>query len=261
MLERAPPRRPPGRGVTPQSQSSGGHRLPSSPSSASTSAHPLDRPIWEALADRHAAFALGDPGARRYRPDISPFAAARDSSIEAQSALTGLLPSDGALVLLEAGPIAVPPGAIVDKEAVGVQMVAEALQPARPDGRVVPLGDADAPEMLALATLTEPGPFLPNTHLFGGFIGIRIDGRLAAMAGERLKPPGHCEVSGVCTHPDFRGQGLAGLLSAIVANRIAVRGEVPFLHAYASNTGAIRLYESLGFRIRCEVSVLVLRRP
>lgn len=175
--------------------------------------------------------------------------------------MADLLPSTGCLVLLEAGPIAVPPGAIVEKEALGVQMVATALTPTSFDKRVVALGDADAPEMLALAALTQPGPFLSNTHRFGGFIGIRIDGRLAAMAGERLKPQGYCEVSGVCTHPDFRGRGLAGLLSTIVANRIAARGEVPFLHAYANNSGAIRLYESLGFRIRCEVSVLVLRRP
>lgn len=223
--------------------------------------HPLDRPIWEALAHRHADFALGDGLARRYRPDISPFAAARDTSSEAQAALTGLLPAEGALVLLEAGSIAPPPDAIVEKQASGVQMVAQALEPIEPDSRVTALGDADAAEMLALATLTEPGPFLANTHLFGGFIGIRIDGRLAAMAGERLKPVGYCEVSGVCTHPDFRGRGLAGLLSRIVANRIAARGETPFLHAYTSNEGAIRLYESLGFRIRTEVSVLVLRRP
>lgn len=224
------------------------------------SAHPLDRPIWDALAHRHAGFALGGSRARRYRADISPFAAARDSSPEALAALAALLPAEGGAVLLEAGTIAVPPGAIVEKQAWGVQMIAEALEPDEPDDRVVTLTDADAPEMLALATLTEPGPFLANTHMFGGFIGIRIDGRLAAMAGERLKPQGHCEVSGVCTHPDFRGRGLAGLLSRIVANRIAARGETPFLHAYATNTGAIRLYEALGFRIRTEVSVLVLRR-
>lgn len=223
--------------------------------------HPLDRPIWDSLEGRHGGFALGTPLARRYRTDISPFAASRDASPEALAALAQLLPNEGGLVLLEAGPIVVPPGAIVEKEALGVQMVADRLKPAEPDPRVVALGDADAPEMLALATLTEPGPFLANTHLFGGFIGIRIDGRLAAMAGERLKPQGFAEVSGVCTHPDFRGMGLAGLLSRIVANRIAARGETPFLHAYAVNAGAIRLYESLGFRIRTEVSVMVLRRP
>ncbi|KQX17997.1 MULTISPECIES: GNAT family N-acetyltransferase [unclassified Sphingomonas] len=224
------------------------------------SEHPLDRPIWDALGHRHAGFALGDMRARRYRADISPFAAARDASPEALAALAALLPTEGGIVLLEAGTIAVPPGAVVEKQASGVQMVAGALEPDGPDDRVVTLTDADAPEMLALATLTEPGPFLANTHMFGGFIGVRIDGRLAAMAGERLKPQGHCEVSGVCTHPEFRGRGLAGLLSRIVANRIAARGETPFLHAYATNTGAIRLYEALGFRIRTEVSVLVLRR-
>lgn len=169
-------------------------------------AHPLDRPIWDALAHRHAGFALGGSRARRYRADISPFAAARDSSPEALAALAALLPAEGGAVLLEAGTIAVPPGAIVEKQAWGVQMIAEALEPDEPDDRVVTLTDANAPEMLALATLTEPGPFLANTHMFGGFIGIRIDGRLAAMAGERLKPQGHCEVSGVCTHPDFRGR-------------------------------------------------------
>lgn len=223
--------------------------------------HPLDRPIWDALDGRHANFALGSPLARRYRPDISPFAAACDVRPESLVALTDLLPAEGGVVLLEAGEIAVPEGAVVEKQSVGVQMVARRLsQPPAADDSVA-LGDTDAPEMLALATLTEPGPFLSNTHRFGGFIGIRVDGRLAAMAGERLKPAGFAEVSGVCTHPDFRGRGYAGLLSRIVANRIVARGETPFLHAYASNEAAIRLYETLGFVIRTEVSVVVLRRP
>ncbi|WP_066963001.1 GNAT family N-acetyltransferase [Rhizorhabdus dicambivorans] len=222
--------------------------------------HPLDRPIWNALCGRQAGLASGDRLARRYRADISPFAASRDDSPEALAALAALLSADRDAVALEAGTIAVPPGAVVEKQALGVQMVAGTLPAPVADDRVIALGDADAAEMLALATLTEPGPFLANTHLFGGFIGVRIDGRLAAMTGERLKPDGFTEVSGVCTHPDFRGRGLAGLLSTIVAHRIAARGETPFLHAYASNGGAIRLYESLGFRIRTEVSVMVLRR-
>ncbi|MBD3759926.1 GNAT family N-acetyltransferase [Rhizorhabdus sp.] len=223
-------------------------------------AHLLDRPIWNALAGRHAGFALGNMLARRYRADISPFAAARDDSPKALSALKGLLPGEGGLVLLEARDIPIPPGTIVEKRSTGVQMIAGRLPPPIADDRVVALDGADATEMLALATLTEPGPFLAHTYAFGGFIGIRIDGRLAAMAGERLKPDGFAEVSGVCTHPDFRGRGLAGRLSAIVASRIAARGETPFLHAYATNSAAIRLYEALGFRVRTEVTVIVLRR-
>ena len=114
--------------------------------------------------------------------------------------------------------------------------------------------------MLALATLTEPGPFLPRTHTMGRFIGLRIDGRLAAMAGERMRFPGHVEVSGVCTHPDFRGRGLARTLSAAVAAEIQRRGDQPFLHAWTANTAAIALYESLGFAVRAAVNIAFVKR-
>ena len=126
------------------------------------------------------------------------------------------------------------------------------------DNDIVVLGDDDAPEMLALAQLTEPGPFLPRTHTMGRFVGVRINGRLAAMAGERLRFPGFTEVSGVCTHPDFRGKGLARRLSSAVANAIQQRGDRPFLHAWTSNHTAIALYESLGFEFRTAVHIAVL---
>jgi predicted GNAT family acetyltransferase len=134
------------------------------------------------------------------------------------------------------------------------------LVPPDPSDEVIPLGDADAPEMLELATMTRPGPFLLNTHRLGRFIGIRREGRLAAMAGERLHADGYREVSAVCTHPDFRGRGLAGLLSRIVADRIVRDGETPFLHAYTTNAAAIRLYEQLGFRYQRTITVQWLKR-
>jgi predicted GNAT family acetyltransferase len=146
----------------------------------------------------------------------------------------------------------------------GVQMVARrSFEVLAGREEILKLEDADAPEMLALAKLTEPGPFLARTHHhMGRFIGIRIDGRLAAMAGERFRFPGYTEVSGVCTHPDFRGRGLARRLSATVAAGIEARGERPFLHAWKSNRAAISLYESLGFELRSEVNVAVLeQRP
>jgi predicted GNAT family acetyltransferase len=140
-----------------------------------------------------------------------------------------------------------------------VQMVATRdLQGEANADEVVDLGEDDAPDMLALARLTEPGPFLARTHAMGGFVGIRRGGRLLAMAGERLRPPGYVEVSGVCTHPDARGQGLARRLSAVVAARIQAHGEQPFLHAWQTNAAAISLYESLGFRLRTRVQVAML---
>jgi predicted GNAT family acetyltransferase len=147
------------------------------------------------------------------------------------------------------------------KRAKGVQLVA--TKRATTDSRreeVLELTDADASEMLALARLTEPGPFLARTHEMGSFVGIRVAGRLAAMAGERFRFPGYTEVSGVCTHPDFRGRGFARLLSASVAGRIESRGERPFLHAWKDNAAAISLYQSLGFELRAEVNVAVFER-
>ncbi len=122
------------------------------------------------------------------------------------------------------------------------------------------MGAGDASDMLALALLTQPGPFEAETWRMGRFFGVRRAGRLAAMAGQRMHPPGFVELSGVCTHPDFRGEGLATRLTNHVTRAILDTGETPFLHAWADNTGAIALYEKLGYRLRCEMNVAVFER-
>lgn len=222
---------------------------------------PLDRPVWASLTSLHAGLAQGGALAKRYLPEVNRFASARDDSDEALAALVALVRPGGPVFIAQAAEICIPPGLVASKLAKCVQMVAVAPvdAPAGTD-EVVSLGDADAPEMLALATLTQPGPFLRQTHRMGRFVGIRIGGRLAAMAGERFRFPGYTEVSGVCTHPDFQGRGLAGRLSRHVAAGIAARGDIAFLHAWKTNAAAIRLYETLGFRLRCEVNVAVLER-
>lgn len=223
-------------------------------------AHPLDRPVWSTLSTRQRDLALGDDRALRFDPRYNVFGAAADGSPENLAALGELIPADGTLWVVEAQPFTPPPGVTVVKAAVCAQMVAERPRPGDADFAYEDLTEADAPQMLALATLTEPGPFFEATHRLGAFVGIKQDGRLVAMAGERMRPEGYTEVSGVCTHPDHRGQGHAGRLMQVVAGRIVGRGETPFLHSYASNTGAIRLYESLGFAIRREVTASVLGR-
>ena len=126
------------------------------------------------------------------------------------------------------------------------------------DPRIALLGEADAAEMAELAHATEPGPWSTRTHEYGAFYGIRVDGRLAAMAGERLLLPRLAEVSGVCTWPEFRGQGMAAALVRKVMRGFQKRGDRPFLHCYGDNIGAIRLYEKMGFRLRRRLSLLVL---
>lgn len=224
--------------------------------------HPLDRPVWASLTGAHQAMSEGGALALRYAPEIHLFASAADDSAEALQALTDLLEPGERIFVLQVPQITVPPGLAVVRRASGVQMVAtRALGGEAPPAAMTELGDADAAEMLALAQLTEPGPFLSRTHTMGRFVGVRIGGRLAAMAGERFRPPGHTEVSGVCTHPDVRGRGLARALSAVVAARIQQRGETPFLHAWKTNVAAITLYETLGFRLRTLVDVAILEKP
>ena len=141
----------------------------------------------------------------------------------------------------------------------GVQLVADSLD-ARPDDEAVTLGPADVPDMLSLAERTKPGPFLPRTIELGTYLGIRRDGELVAMAGERLRPPGWTEVSAVCTDPAWRGHGFASRLTRAVAAGIIARGDTPFLHAIAANVTAIRLYKDLGFTNRRDIQILSLRR-
>ncbi len=227
---------------------------------------PLDRPVWSALTTRQAALALGDARAVRMQADHGAFAAAADGSAENRAALVALASPAGSLFLVETAPVSPPAGLTVRRAAECVQMWAPRLTPApseagsAPGLAIVSLADADVPEMLALATLTEPGPFFARTHRLGGFVGVKDGGRLVAMAGERLKLPGYTEVSGVCTHPDHRGNGYAGALMRVVAARILARREVPVLHAYASNGSAIGLYEKLGFVTRRMMVMTVLER-
>ncbi|MFL5296880.1 MAG: GNAT family N-acetyltransferase [Phenylobacterium sp.] len=222
-------------------------------------AHPLDRPIWASLTGRQAPLALAEGRALRFDPAYAMFAAVADTSGASLEGLAALIRAHGEAALVERDEAPAIPGAVVASRAICVQMTAEAITPGpAPDFAVEPIGEAEAGEMLALATLTRPGPFFARTHRLGAFIGVKQDGRLVAMAGERMQPHGFAEVSGVCTHPDHRGRGYAAALSRIVANRILARGEQPFLHAYATNAGAIGLYETLGFSIRRELVMTVL---
>lgn len=131
-------------------------------------------------------------------------------------------------------------------------------QPERTTPPIVALTPADWPEMHALAAMTKPGPFAAQTPILGDFWGIKVDGRLLAMAGERLRHAKHTELSGVCTHPDARGRGWARTLSIWVSERMCARGEVPYLHAYASNTQAIELYQTIGFTLRRMMNVAAI---
>lgn len=234
-------------------------RAAAGPAAPPAGPHPLDNPAWASLSGPHRHLAETAGFAARYEADVSPFVAIADPhdprSWEDLAALVG---PGGAFAL--AGVRDLPEGWATGQSGQGVQMVATSLRDA-PDPEALPLGPDDVPEMLDLVARTRPGPFLPRTVEMGAYYGIRRGGRLVAMAGERLRPPGFTEISAVCTDDGHRGEGLATRLVRHVAAGIRGRGDTPFLHAAAANTGAVRLYESIGFTLRRTTVFHFLRVP
>ncbi|KAB1988857.1 GNAT family N-acetyltransferase [Streptomyces triticiradicis] len=222
--------------------------------------HPLDNPALGSLTGPHAHFAERRGRVLRYPLDVSPWLALPHDPGAADWADLAALVGPGGAVPLAGFDGRTPDGWEVIFNLDGVQFVDDGLD-AAPDAEAVRLGPADVQDMLDLVERTQPGPFEQRTVELGTYLGIRRNGALVAMAGERLHPPGWTEISAVCTDPAHRGEGLATRLILAVAHGIRERGETPFLHTAASNTGAIRLYESLGFRLRRTVRFMAARVP
>lgn len=222
--------------------------------------HLLDNVVWAAVTGTQAGLAERRGRAARYRPDVSPFAAVPAEPDEQDWADLATLAGPAGDVVITGVPRTPPAGWEIRGGADGVQLEGSALD-VQPDSDAVLLGAADVPEMLDLVARTRPGPFEPDTYRMGTYLGIRHDGALVAMAGERIRPPGWSEISAVCTDPAHRGRGLATRLIRAVGAVIRERGEVPFLHAAGSNTTAIRLYEHMGFTLRRRVQFTALRSP
>jgi ribosomal protein S18 acetylase RimI-like enzyme len=238
------------------------------PPKATPPMHPLDNPVWDALHGPHRAVAEPSDLAARYRPEISPFGAFPEPpGPEHWRAMADLVGPGG--VVIVTGQTGTPPeGWCTEYAGDGVQMTGEAIDAhpvevaaLRPELGMLPLGEADAVDMVQLVELARPGPFSPRTWELGGYVGVRVDGHLAAMAGQRFRPTGWCEISAVATHPEHRRQGLAEYLVRVVAAGIVARGEVPLLHASADNIGAIRLYEAMGFTHRRVARFVAARAP
>ncbi|PKR87360.1 GNAT family N-acetyltransferase [Pleomorphomonas diazotrophica] len=221
---------------------------------------PLDCPVWSALTSDHRALAEGGPLAIRYAPEVAPFAVLAERTPGAFAALSALIPPEGWVMLHTPDALALPEGFVVERQAPLTQMVLEGKMAEAAETGIVALGPADVPEMMDLATRTRPGPFFPRTIELGAYIGIRRDGRLAAMAGERMRFGRFVEISAVCVDPDHRGRGYAARLTTCLARRQQARGLMPFLHVIADNRPAIALYEKLGFAHRAGFFITVAKR-
>lgn len=218
----------------------------------------LDNPGWYALNSHHRHLAIWGNIAARYQSDMFMVAAMPENNALGFDDLRSLVEIDEMIYVLGELPEDLS-GWEVKRTDQYPQMICDDLKPT-PNVDAIYLSTDDVPDMLDLVALTQPGPFLHRTIEMGQYLGLHQDGQLVAMAGERLHLTGFCEISAVCTLPDYRGQGYAGALTTMVAEKIIEREEVPFLHISPTNDVAMKLYKKLGFRLRKKIKLSVLKR-
>jgi len=226
--------------------------------------HVLDNTIWNAITTGNKDIAEVHEDVGCYHAAIAPFAGLKDWNKENVEKLYDFLAVGRRVAVSYEERISLDESRWKTLQQMDCcQMVYENpvgsfITPATP--LIIPLGMEHVPQMLALTKLTKPGPFFENTILFGNYFGIFIDGRLAAMTGQRMHPVPYMEVSAVCTHPDFRGKGYAKALMLHVMKIILDNSFTPFLHVLSSNAGAIQLYQSIGFRTRKKLFIDGIQR-
>lgn len=229
----------------------------------------LSTPYWSALCTEQASLALGGPLARRFPADVIPFAGVADGSADALEALRTLLAPAESIYVTSDVPY-MHPGLVQELEFSGLQMIypvkselapselasselsSSELSSSGPADRdetapVEALSAEHIPEMIQLKAIAFPGYFGPQAAGLGNFYGVRVEGSLVAMAGERLMLPGLSEISAVCTHPQHLGRGYAAALIRRLLRAHRAEGKRSFLQAAANNTRAVGLYERLGF--------------
>ena len=221
----------------------------------------LDNVVWHSVSGTHRTLSDHHGRAGRFQRDVAPFSGMEDpASDEAWADLAALVgPGKPAIVFLPT--LHAPDGWEIQVELPCLQMVASNVTGHATADEIVELTADDVPDMLALVNATRPGPFSERTIALGRYVGMRREGRLVAMTGERVRAPGFTEVSAVCTADEVRGRGLARQLVLAVVNGIRARGDEAFLHVEIHNTPAIGLYESMGFVTRTEAAATIIRAP
>lgn len=222
----------------------------------------LDNPIWHSLHEQHANFAISHGRAVRFLPDVSPLSAVSESSEAALADLEQIVEVGDTIGIWLDTELPLGAGWQVVLRFPLVQMLCERAVESSSD-EFEELTQGDAKEMLSLADRTEPGPFSLRSGELGRFVGIREDGRLLAIAGERFRFDGYTELSGVCTDPSARGRGYGERLCRVITSDIQARGDQAFLHVVPVSATAgtsMPLYERMGYRETGRTTLSILKR-
>ena len=223
-------------------------------------AHPLDNPFHSALESIHAGLALRQGEVVRYPAEFAPFLAIPHAEVNATNGLEAMVPAGDSVLMLGVLPSQLPGGWALERFDDLAQMACDRALEVVDGPEIVPLLEAHRADVLALTALVYPHYFRPRTMDLGRYFGMYVDGRLAAMIGERLGADGFREMSAICTHPEFLGRGYARRLTAFLTNLTLREGKQPFLHVAYANARAKALYERMGYRLRRDIAFCALRR-
>jgi predicted GNAT family acetyltransferase len=221
----------------------------------------LDNPPWYSLTSNHSSLAIGGAYAKRYPADIAEIAGFPDVTMPNWAELAKLMTVGESILVQD---VALPEASGFVSQSTSAMPVEQYAYRAATINSVInhdirELNEADVPDMMRLVEVTHPGPFLPRTICMGLYIGIRVDGNLIAMAGERMHPGRFCEISAVCTDPAFEKRGYATQLVTDLIARMLERGDTPFLHVVSQNEQAIRVYERIGFVWRATFQLQIVQ--
>lgn len=226
-------------------------------------AHILDNPIYQSLTGADKKFNLGSDDFPYFDPEVAPFIGLKNWDSESQKGLVENTPKDRLYYLLINQEVSFIPELEVEitneaAQFISVDRVPE--PPTKTEVEIVPLDKSHVDEMIELTTITRPGPFSKRTIEFGNYHGIFLDGKLAAMGGERMHIGEYTEVSAICTHPDFRGLGLGAKITHFITELVYDQGRKPFLHSRADNKNAIEIYKKLGYEFRIPLHFYAFRQ-
>ena len=219
----------------------------------------LDNPFWSSLQSIHRKLAMGAGDAARYPADFAPFLGLANGQVDADEMIAPLLDPGETVLLLGVMPTLSDAWKLETFRPLA-QMVRDEPLEVLDGPEIIELGEAHRADVLALTALVYPHYFRPRTMELGRYFGMYIDGRLAAMIGERLGTDASVEMSAICTHPDFTGRGYARRLTAFLTNDALERGRTPFLHVSYENPHAKSLYERMGYRLRRDIPFWALTR-
>lgn len=221
----------------------------------------LRNPVFNSLLQHDNHLGFGTPTAKAFHEAVSPFAGFEEGNENGFNELYELLPAGRTILFATPQKLKPPPDWQLKAAVEGLQFLYEgAVIKDNQSFEPVLLQQQHVNEMIALATLTKPGPFAKRTIDFGHYYGVFEDGKLAAMTGQRLHVENYTEVSAVCTHSAHLGKGYATALVQHAVNLIVQNGQIPFLHVRADNSRAIAVYERLGFVVQGPMNFYFLRK-